>query len=78
MRRLPLETARRAGAGYALEVIVRKTSTLVQEIALILADVERDEVLGLHSIPIRNNSDEGWRQGLLYILEHRQHPAEPL
>jgi len=71
LRRLPLETARRAGAGYALEVIVRKTSTLVQEIALILADVERDEVLGLHSIPIRSDGDGAWRQGLLYILECR-------
>jgi hypothetical protein len=66
-----LEIARKAGAGCALNVIVRKMSTLVQEIALILADVERDEVVAFHSVSIRNNSDDAWRQGLLYILDHR-------
>jgi hypothetical protein len=66
-----LEIARKAGAGYALNVIVRKMSTLVQEIALIVADVERDEVVAFHAVSIRNNSDDAWRQGLLYILDHR-------
>jgi hypothetical protein len=66
-----VEIARKAGARYALSVIVRKMSTLVQEIALLLADVERDEVVTFESVSIRNNSDEAWRQGLLYILEHR-------
>jgi len=66
-----LEIARKAGAGYALNVIVRKMSTLVQEIALIVADVERDEVVAFHAVSIRNNSDDAWRQGLLYILNHR-------
>jgi hypothetical protein len=65
-----LELARKAGAGYALNVIVRKMSTLVQEITLVLADVERDEVVAFHSVSIRNNSDDAWRRGLLYILEH--------
>ena len=66
-----LELARKAGAGYALNVIVRKVSTLVQEIPLILADVERDDVVAFHSVSIRNNSDDAWRRGLLYNLEHR-------
>jgi hypothetical protein len=52
-------------------VIVRKMSTLVQEIALLLADVEPDEVVTFESVSIRNDSDEAWRQGLLYLLEHR-------
>jgi hypothetical protein len=64
-----LELARKAGAGYALNVIARKVSTLVREIALILADVERDDVVAFHSVSIRNN--DAWRRGLLYILEHR-------
>jgi hypothetical protein len=64
-----LEIARKAGAGYALNVIVRKMSTLIQEITLILADVESDEVVAFHSVSIRNN--DAWRRGLLYILEHR-------
>jgi Protein of unknown function (DUF2380) len=46
-------------------------STLIQEIALILADVEKDEVVAFESVSIRNNSDDAWRQGLLYLLEHR-------
>jgi hypothetical protein len=46
-------------------------STLVQEIALILAHVERDEVVAFHSVSIRNNSDDAWRRRLLYLLEHR-------
>ena len=66
-----LEIARGAGARYALNVFVRKMSTLIQEIALILVDVERDEVVAFESVSIRNNSDDAWRQGLLYILEHR-------
>jgi hypothetical protein len=66
-----LDIARRAGARYALNVIVRKTSTLIQEITLILANVETDEVAGFYSVSIRNNSDEAWRRGLLYILDHR-------
>jgi hypothetical protein len=66
-----LEIARKAGAGYALNVIVRKMSTLIQEIALILADVEKDKVVAFESVSIRNNSDDAWRHGLLYLLEHR-------
>ena len=66
-----LEIARKAGAGYALNVIIRKMSTLVQEIALLLADVERDEIVAFHSVSIRNNSDDAWRRGLIQILERR-------
>jgi hypothetical protein len=66
-----LDIARRAGARYALNVIVRKMSTLVQEMALILADVEADEVVAFHSVSIRNNSDEAWHRGLVYILDNR-------
>ncbi|MGH9176475.1 MAG: DUF3280 domain-containing protein [Vicinamibacterales bacterium] len=66
-----LELARKAGARYALNVFVRKMSTLIQEIALILADVERDEVVAFYSVSIRNNSDDAWRRGLLFLLEHR-------
>jgi Protein of unknown function (DUF2380) len=64
------EIARHLGATHALNVIVRKMSTLVQEISLLLADVETDELI-VHTVSIRNNSDEAWRRGLLYILENR-------
>jgi len=66
-----LDIARRAGARYALNVIVRKMSTLVQEMALLLADLDKDEIVAFHSVSIRNNSDEAWRRGLTYILDHR-------
>ena len=66
-----LKIARNAGARYVLNVIVRKMGTLVQEIALILAEVERDEVVAFHSVATHNNSDDAWRRGLIYILEHR-------
>jgi hypothetical protein len=65
-----LEIARDLGATYALNVIVRKMSTLVQEISLLLANVESDELI-VHTVSIRNNSDEAWRRGLLYILDNR-------
>jgi hypothetical protein len=65
-----LDIAHRAGARYALNVIVRKMSTLIQEMALILADVEKDEIASFHSVSIRNNSDEAWHRGLVYILDN--------
>ena len=77
MRGCQLEIARKAGAGYALNVIIRKMSTLVQEIALLLADVERDEIVAFHSVSIRNNSDDAWRRGLIQILERRLPTLEP-
>jgi Protein of unknown function (DUF2380) len=72
-----LEIARKAGAGYALNVIIRKMSTLVQEIALLLAHVERDEIVAFHAVSIRNNSDDAWRRGLIQILERRLPTLEP-
>jgi Protein of unknown function (DUF2380) len=66
-----LALSRQAGADLALNVIVRKMSTLVQEIALIVADVRSDEIVAFHSVSIRNNSDRAWREGLLYILDNR-------
>jgi hypothetical protein len=66
---LPL--SRRIGADLALNVIVRKMSTLVQELALIVADVRTSEIVAFHSVSIRNNSDQAWRRGLLYLLDNR-------
>ncbi len=66
-----LGLARRAGARYAVDVIVRKMSTLVQEMALIVADVEEDRIAAFHSVSIRNDSEEAWRRGLLYLLRNR-------
>jgi hypothetical protein len=66
-----LALTRQVGADLALNVIVRKVSTLKQEIALIVADVRSDEIVAFHSVSIRNNSDRAWREGLLYILDNR-------
>lgn len=70
-----LALGQRIGADLALNVI-RKMSTLVQEIALILADVRSDQIVAFHSVSIRNNSDRAWREGLLYILDHRLLPGD--
>jgi hypothetical protein len=69
-----LAIARQAGAGLALNVIVRRMSTLVQEISVILADVRSDEIVASHSVSIRNDSLEAWRRGLLYILDNQLLP----
>ena len=66
-----LGLARQAGARYAVDVVVRKMSTLVQEMALIVADVEADRITAFHSVSIRNDSEEAWRRGLLYLLRNR-------
>ena len=57
-------------------MIIRKMSTLVQEIALLLVDVERDEIVAFHAVSIRN-SDDAWRRGLIQILERRLPTLEP-
>ncbi|WP_162913186.1 DUF3280 domain-containing protein [Rhodospirillaceae bacterium SYSU D60014] len=69
-----LAIAKQAGAGLALNVIVRRMSTLVQEISVILADVRSDEIVASHSVSIRNDSLEAWQRGLLYILDNRLLP----
>lgn len=63
--------ARQAGADLVVNVIVRRMSTLVQEISVVLADIGKDEIVASHSVSIRNDSTDAWRRGLLYILDNR-------
>ena len=71
-----LDIARRLGARYAIDVIVRKMSLLIQEMTLLQADLETDQLIQ-HTVQIRNNSDEAWRRGLLYILDNRLLAKDP-
>lgn len=54
---------------------VQKVSNLILNINLVVRDVHSGRLLAAGSVDIRGNTDESWRRGAVYLLDHRILPA---
>jgi hypothetical protein len=49
---------------------VQKISNLILNINVYMADVAKRKVTFIHSVDLRNNTDESWMRGLNYLLQN--------
>jgi hypothetical protein len=54
---------------------VQKVSNLILNINMVVRDVRSGRLLAAGSVDIRGNTDESWRRGVAYLLDHRILPA---
>ena len=62
---------RRLGADFVVIGWVQKVSNLILNLNLQVRSVASGAVVSAGSVDIRGNTDESWRRGGLYLLEHR-------
>ena len=73
-----LPSARKLGADFAAVGWVQKVSNLILNLNLQIREVASGRLVAAGSVDIRGNTDESWRRGALYLLEHRiLPPARP-
>jgi hypothetical protein len=63
--------ARRLDADLALVGWVQKVSNLILNINVVIRDTDTRAQVFASSVDIRGNTDESWRHGIRYLLEHR-------
>ncbi|SHM13487.1 DUF3280 domain-containing protein [Roseibium suaedae] len=63
--------AREAGAPASITGAVQKLSVLVQTIILRERDASTGKVVRLYQTDIRGNTDEAWKRGLKWLVDHR-------
>lgn len=54
---------------------VQKVSNLILNINMVVRDVDTGRLVAAGSVDIRGNTDESWRRGVVYLLDHRILPA---
>jgi hypothetical protein len=62
--------AKRIGADWAAWGSVQKVSNLILNINLYIEDAQTNKLEFVKSVDIRGNTDESWRRGLTYMLQH--------
>ena len=65
------ELGRKLGADFVAVGWVQKVSNLILNLNLRVRDVAGGAIVAAGTVDIRGNSDESWRRGVLYLLEHR-------
>ena len=70
-----LALGRKLGASEIAYGWVQKISNLILNISMVVRDVGSGRLLAAGSVDIRGNTDESWRRGVVYLLEHRILPA---
>lgn len=63
--------ARELGAAVAATGVVRKVSTLVASIEIVLRDAQTGAIVAGGAADIRGDTEEAWRRGVAWLLEHR-------
>ncbi|MBD8890358.1 DUF3280 domain-containing protein [Roseibium litorale] len=63
--------ARKVGAPASITGAVQKLSVLVQTIILRERDASTGEIVRLYQTDIRGNTDEAWKRGLKWLVDHR-------
>ncbi len=66
---------RKLGASQIAFGWVQKVSNLILNISMIVREVGSGRLLAAGSVDIRGNTDESWRRGAIYLLDHRILPA---
>jgi|SRR5690348_641267 len=64
------DLAHEAGADWAAWGTVQKVSNLILNINLYMEDARSGKMEFVKSVDIRGNTDESWRRGLTYMLDH--------
>jgi hypothetical protein len=62
---------RQLGADFVAIGWVQKVSNLILNLNLQVRSVANGAIVAAGSVDIRGNTDESWRRGALYLLEHR-------
>lgn len=66
---------RELGADYVAVGWVQKVSNLILNINLEVRAVASGRLVSAGSVDIRGNTDESWRRGVIYLLDHRILPG---
>ena len=66
---------RKLGAAQIAFGWVQKVSNLILNLNLVVRDVGSGRLVAAGSVDIRGNTDESWRRGAVYLLDHRIMPA---
>lgn len=56
-------------------ISVQKVSNLILNLNVYIADVAKRKVTFVHSVDLRNNTDESWMRGLSYLLQNYLLPS---
>lgn len=70
-----LRLGRALGADYVAVGWVQKVSNLILNINLEVRAVASGRLASAGSVDIRGNTDESWRRGVIYLLDHRILPG---
>jgi hypothetical protein len=65
-----IDYGKRLGADTITWVRVQKISNLIMNLNVYMADVETRKMTFLHSVDIRNNTDESWSRSMTYLLNN--------
>jgi hypothetical protein len=66
-----LGLGRKLGVDFIAVGWVQKVSNLILNLNLEVREVATGRMVAAGSVDIRGNTDESWRRGALYLLEHR-------
>jgi Protein of unknown function (DUF2380) len=62
--------AKQLGAEFAAWIVVQKVSDLILNINVYMADVAARKLAFVHSVDIRDNTDESWARGMTYLVKN--------
>lgn len=65
------DLGRKLDADFVVIGWVQKVSNLILNLNLQVRDVASGAIVSAASVDIRGNTDESWRRGAIYLLEHR-------
>jgi hypothetical protein len=71
-----LALGRELGADYVTVGWVQKVSNLILNVNLAVRAVASGRSVAAGTVDIRGNTDESWRRGVLYLLDHRILPRK--
>ncbi|HPG89824.1 MAG TPA: DUF3280 domain-containing protein [Hyphomicrobium sp.] len=65
-----IDFGKRLGADTVAWIRVQKVSNLILNMNVYVADVATQKMLFLHSVDMRNNTDESWTRSMDYLLKN--------
>ncbi len=71
------DLGRRAGADIVVTGVIRKISSLILNIRLIMRDVGTGEIVGFGFADIRGDNERSWQRGVEWLVRHRLLSEEP-
>lgn len=66
-----VEIARKAGAELVVSGNIQKLSALILNLNMMMRDVASGDVRAMQTVPLRDNSDDGWLRGVRKVIEQQ-------